>query len=339
MPRVGNFGGFEFDEEVFSSMMQEADFWSNPILASGVVREDQTIMNLIGDHGNVATIPFYKPLSVFDSGMDALNNDGQTDNTPVQVSGGKQTCMLIQRMKAFKAQDFTKELTGADPMTNIKSKIQNYYTQVWEKELMNIVDAVLGVTALKSHIYDITADGDGLIQDTSLIDAEQTALGDKAEGLGLLVMNSKIYAKYKKLGMVDYDKYTVGNVIQTEVTLPRIGGKIPLVTDYYTSETTGTSDAKKTVYNTYLLGEGAFLSCDKTNYENQYTTNYDPETSAGVEKFYTKQGKVLHPNGLSLEVDNIAKESPDFAELGKSANYSLKFNAKNVKIGVMKSLG
>ena len=111
------------------------------------------------------------------------------------------------------------------------------------------------------------------------------------------------------------------------------------MTDYYTSETTGTSDAKKTVYKTYLLGEGAFLSCDKTNYENQYTTNYDPETSAGVEKFYTKQGKVLHPNGLSLEVDNIAKESPDFAELGKSANYSLKFNAKNVKIGVMKSLG
>lgn len=47
--------------------------------------------------------------------------------------------------------------------------------------------------------------------------------------------------------------------------------------------------------------------------------------------------KVLHPNGLSLAVDNIAKESPTFAELGKSANYSLKFNDKNVKMGLIKS--
>lgn len=50
-----------------------------------------------------------------------------------------------------------------------------------------------------------------------------------------------------------------------------------------------------------------------------------------------KKGKVLHPNGLSLAVDQIAKESPTYAELGKSANYSLKFNTKNVKMGLIKS--
>lgn len=43
---------------------------------------------------------------------------------------------------------------------------------------------------------------------------------------------------------------------------------------------------------------------------------------------------MLHPNGLSLAVDQIAKESPTYAELGKSANYSLKFNTKNVKMGI-----
>ena len=52
-----------------------------------------------------------------------------------------------------------------------------------------------------------------------------------------------------------------------------------------------------------------------------------------------KQGRVLHPNGLSLAVDNIAKESPTFAELGAAANYSLKFNHKNVKMGMIKSNG
>lgn len=341
MARTGNFGGFEFDEEVFSGMMQESDFWRNEIAASGVVAQDASIMNLIGSHGNVATLPIYKPLNVFENGMAALNNDGMTDNTPVEISGGKQTCMLIQRMKAFKAKDFTKELTGADPMTHIKNKIQNYYIQVWENELMNIASAILNVSGLSDHVTDLsvttgTVAEKNCIADTTMIDAEQAALGDMAGGLGLAIMHSKIFAAYRKMNLIDYAKYTVGNAIREDINLPTINGKAVLVTDYYTADT---SVAGFPVYKTYLFGEGAFLSCDKTNYENQYTTDYDPETSAGIDKFYTKQGKVLHPNGLSLAVDNIEKESPTQVELGTAANWALKFNPKNVKIGMIKSNG
>ena len=236
MARTGNFGGFAFDEEIFTGMMQEADYWRNPILASGIVREDPSIMDLIGERGNVATIPIYKPLDANEDGMEALNNDGETDNTPVEISGSKQTCMMIQRMKAFKAKDFTKELTGADPMTNIKGKIVGYYQQVWEKELMNIAQAVLAVTALKDHVLDL---GSKSIEAGTIYDAEQAALGDMAGGLGLMVMHSMIYKEYQKMGMVDFDKYVIGNVIQKEVTLPTIAGKHVLVTDRFT--VTGTS--------------------------------------------------------------------------------------------------
>lgn len=341
MARTGLFGGFYFDEEVFTDMMLESDYWSNPILASGIVREDSTIMDLIGSKGNVATIPMWKPINIHDENMGALNNDGMTNNVPQTISGDKQTCMMIQRMKAFQAKDFTKELSGADALTHIKGKIQNYYTQVWEDELMNIADTVLGIDDLSSHVTDLAVTS-GTVADknkitaTTLIDAEQEALGDMAGSLGLLIMHSKIYAVYKKLGLVEFDKYTVGNVLQQEITLPRIGGKLVKVTDYYTVDT---STPSFPVYKTYMFGEGAFLSCDKNNYENQYTTDYDPETNAGTDKFYTKQGKVLHPNGLSLAVDNIAKESPTKAELGAKENWALKFNHKNVKMGIIKTNG
>lgn len=341
MARTGLFGGFYFDEEVFTDMMNESDYWKNEILASGVVSKDASIMNAIGSHGNVATIPIYKPFNIFDDNMAALNNDGTTDNIPVEISGDKQTCMLIQRMKAFKAKDFTAELTGAEPLDHVKKKIQGYYTGVWENELMNIVKAVMGIAELSDHVTDLSVT-EGTVADankvnaSTLIDAEQAALGDMAGGMGLIVMHSKIYAAYKKLQLVEYDKFTVGDGIKKEVLLPHIGGKIPLVTDFYTVDT---SVAGFPVFNTYLLGEGAFKSCDKTNYKNAYTTNYDPETAAGVDMLYTKQGKVLHPNGVSLAVDNIEKESPTFAELGNSANWTLKFNPKNVKIGLIKSNG
>lgn len=341
MARTGLFGGFYFDEEVFTDMMQEADYWSNPVLASGIVRQDASIMDKIGANGNVATIPIYTPLNIHDENMAALNNDGETNNTPQIITGSKQTCMMIQRMKAFKTQDFTKELTGADPMSQIKAKIQNYYTQVWEDEMMNIADAVLGVTALADHVTNLaitsgTVAEKNFINETTMIDAEQAALGDMAGGLGLAVMHSKIYAAYQKLGLVEYEKYVTQGAIKQDIKLPTINGKRVLVTDYYTVDT---SVSGFPVFKTYLFGEGAFLSADKTNYENQYTTNYDPETTAGVDKFYTKQGKVLHPNGLSLAVDNIAKESPTKAELGNKANWALKFNPKNVKIGMIKSNG
>lgn len=329
MPRTGNFGGFEFDEEVFAGMMQEADYWATPIILSGIVQQDSSIMDLIGAQGNVATIPIYKPLDANEDGMGALNNDGETDNVPTEISGSKQTCMMIQRMKAFKAKDFTKELTGADPLTQIKNKIAGYYNQVWEKELMNIAKAVLSVSGLSGHVLDLAKDSKA-IEAGTIYDAEQAALGDMAGGLGLMVMHSMIFKEYKKMEMVDYDKYVVNGVIQKEITLPTIAGKHILVTDRFT-EDNGT-------YLTYLFSEGAFLSCDKNNYEKQYTTNYDPEASAGIDKFYTKQGKVLHPNGLSLAVDNIAKESPTFAELGVAENWALKFNPKNVKMGLIKSV-
>ncbi len=341
MARTGLFGGFYFDEEVFTDMMQEEDFWKNEIAASGIVQQDASIMDLIGSKGNVATIPIFKPLNVHDENMGALNNDGLTNNVPVEIAGDKQTCMLIQRMKAFKAKDFTKELTGADPLGLIKGKIANYYKQVWEMEMMNIANAVLGVSELADHITDLSVTsgtvGEGnLIDETTMIDAEQKALGDMAGGLGLVIMNSKIFGQYKKLKLVEYDKYTVGNAIRQDITLPTINGKAVLVTDYYTVDT---SVSGFPVYKTYLFGEGAFLSAEKKNYENQYTTKYDPETAAGTDMFYSKQGKVLHPNGLSLAVDNIAKESPTFDELGKAANYALKFNHKNVKMGMIKTNG
>lgn len=339
MARTGNFGGFEFDEEVFTDMMEEEQYWKSEILASGIVRNDSNIMNAIGSEGNVATIPMYVPFNAYDTDMAALNNDGLTDNTPIEIAGGKQTAMLIQRMKAFKAKDFTQELTSADPLGYIKKKIAGYYSQVWERELMNIAGTVLKLSDLSDHVLDLSDSSEtsdaNLITDTTLFDAEQQALGDMADKLGLFIMHSKIYAAYKKIGLVEYKKFVIGNAIEQEITLPTIDGKIVKVTDYHTVDTTGTVP----VYSSYLFGEGAFLSADKKNYKNQYTTDYDPETAAGTEMFYTKQGKVLHPNGLSLSVDNIASESPTYDELGTSDNWSLKFNHKNVRIGVIKSNG
>lgn len=339
MPRTGTFGGFAFDPEVFADYMAERPTWSNAIIASGILQNDPTIMGLIGDKGNVATLPFYKAINIDD--FEPYNNDGLTNNTPKEITGGKQTAMLIQRMMAWKAQDFTKELTGADPMQHIADNVANYYQQVWEAELMNIVNTVMKLDDMEDHIWDIalasgsTVEDANKIDETTMIFAQQKALGDMANGFGIAIMNSYIFARYQALGLVDYNKYTVTNAVTQEVNLPTINGLIPIVSDRHTVDTTG--DVPK--YITTLVGQGAILTAEKTNYEEPYYTDYDPETKAGIEKLYTKQGRVLHPNGFSLNVANIANESPTKTELGTSTNWSLAFNAKNVRIGQIISNG
>lgn len=339
MANTGTFGGFYFDPEVFSDYMTEQPTWNDRIIASGILVQDNTIMDLIGTKGNVCTLPFYVPIDAEDS--PALNNDGVTDNTPVEISGKKQTAMLIQRMKAWKAQDFTKELTGAEPMTHIANSVAGFYRQVRTKDLMAIVDAVLSLDGMKDHITDISAASGTAASDsnkidaTTLIYAQQAAIGDSADTMGLLFMHSYIYAKYKALGLVDYNKYTVNNALERDIELPTINGFIPVVSDRYTVDISGSTP----VYRTYMIGSGSVLTCDKNNYENAYYTDYDPETNAGIAKLYTKQGCVMHPNGFSIDASKIAKESPTNAELGKKANWSLVYNHKNIRMGMIKSNG
>lgn len=340
MPRTGTFGGFSFDPEVFSGYMAEQPTWNDAIINSGILVQDPTIMNLIGTEGNVATLPFYTPIDEFDS--QALNNDGETNNTPVEITGKKQTAMLIQRMKAWKAQDFTKELTGADPMTHVANSVAGFYRQTRVRDLMAIVDAVLSLSGMSNHITDLSeSTGTGAVTDankvdeTTLIFAKQKAIGDSSDNMGLLFMHSYMYAKYQALGLVDYNKYTVTNALAGDVNLPSINGFIPIVSDRFTVDTSKTN----VVYKTYMIGAGSFLTCDKTNYDDPYYSDYDPETKAGIRKLYTKQGYVLHPNGFSIDTSKIAKESPTNTELGTKGNWSLVYNHKNIRMGMIKSNG
>lgn len=338
MARTGTFGGFVFDPEVFADYMAEQPTWSNAIIASGILQEDDTIMDLIGTKGNVATLPFYKAINADD--YEPLNNDGLTDNTPEEIEGGKQTAMLIQRMKAWKAKDFTKELTGADPIQHIGNSVNNYYQQVWEWELMNITDTVMKLEALKNHVMDISATGGTVgeankVGETTMIYAQQKALGDMANGFGIAIMHSLILARYKALGLVEYAKYNEANGLTQEVNLPTINGLVVVPSDRHTVDISG--DVPK--YKTTIVGRGALLTAKKNNYEEPYYVDYDPETSAGIEKLYTKEGRVLHPNGFDLNVKNIEKESPTRAELGTTDNWSLAFNEKNIKIGQIISNG
>lgn len=147
MAVTGTFGGFYFDPDVFTDYIQEVDPVHTSIINSGVLRVSPDISAVLTDKNNVFTVPNYAPLS-----GDAKNYDGETDNTPVEVSANKQTGMAFRRMAAWKDQDFTRELTGADPLGDVARKVAYYQQKNNQKELLSIVDGVLGVSGMNTHV-------------------------------------------------------------------------------------------------------------------------------------------------------------------------------------------
>lgn len=149
-------------------------------------------------------------------------------------------------------------------------------------------------------------------------------------------MHSKIFAEYQKMGLVDYNKYTITNVLQREVELPTINGLIVIVNDRGTSHVIeeGASEPKKkvTIYDCYLFGQGCFLEATPAVTTPDYT-DYNPELGGGTDILYNTRSWILHPNGVSFLADNISGETPTDAEFTAEANWALRFEHQNVRIG------
>ena len=319
MPITGTFGGFPFDPEVYQGFVDQEATFSDSILASGILAHDQSLAAALDNGGVQGTIRFYNPL---DPAEDApLVRDGVTNNVPTEVSGGKQSWIRIDRMKAWKSTDLTRELTGADPMRAVARNTGRYWRMYKQNLLTSVASAALGVSSLESHSLTVKSGG---VTANQLIDVQQAALGDQSGKFGLLVVHSKIYSEYQKLGLLSFNKYVITNVLQKEVSLPTINGLVVVVNDR------GTADAAN--YTSFLFGQGSVLTADPKVITPD-TTEYDAALAGGTDILYNNRSFILHPNGLSFDADNIAKQTPTDAEFSAADNWKLKFDHKNVRIG------
>lgn len=337
MARTGIFSGVNFDAEIFGGYMQEQSCLNPAFVTSGVLLEDPILRKNLANSGNVGTTPFFLPV---DGERDALNYDGKTDNTPTELTNGKQTYMAISRMKAWKETTFVRYLSGKSPLQNLANNlVVPYWTNQWNKDVIAIIKGVMGVAGMASHKTDISVSS-GSITETNKItlttpmETAQKALGDKRRDFSLFICHSTVATRLAKLNITEVKKFTIPNTME-EIELKVIGNMVVFESDEGTVDTS-VSDFPR--YHSYLLGRGALLTSPK-EVDNPYGTKYDHEKNGGVEKLYTKQARVIHPNGFSLKVDEIDEESPTRTELANSANWELKFDHKNIAIAEIISNG
>ena len=200
MAGTGLVQDFYFDKEAFADYMQEQSCLNLAILNSGIIVEDPTLANIAAS-GNVGSIPFFHNI---DNEGDALNFDGETDNVPSALTGGKQTYMAMARMKAWKDTDFVRYLTGKSPLQNLASNlVVPFYTRTWQRSLMSMLSGVLGSAGMEEHVTDLTSAGEvteaNLMQLDTYLDAQQKAVGERHEIFSLCFMHSVVLKNLKKV--------------------------------------------------------------------------------------------------------------------------------------------
>ena len=101
---TGTFGGFPFDLEIYRTFVDQENPFTDSIIASGILANQQSLADAFANGGALATTRFYNPLDPDDD--PPLDNDGKTKNTPVATSGDKQSYTRL----AKRSEEHTSEL-------------------------------------------------------------------------------------------------------------------------------------------------------------------------------------------------------------------------------------
>lgn len=309
-----------FNPEVFATYVDRVPRErTNAFLNSGALGVDQTIAGLFTDQvgGNYATIPFKGLI-----GRSTQNYDGSTDITANTSETYSQGVVVVGRADAWTERDFSYDIAGhTDFMSNVAAQVAQYWEDVDQDTLLSILEGIFKMTGTfpAKHTYDISADAEPKINQTTLNTAIQKASGDMKQNFALAIMHSIVSTNLENMNLIQNLKYTDTQGIQRDLTLGTWNGRTVIVDDNMPNV-----DGK---YTTYLLGRSAFVMTD-CGARVPYEMDRNPAKYGGMDTLYSRQRKIFRPYGISFTKSSMSGLSPTDAELRNGANWDLVNNGK-----------
>lgn len=336
--------GLPFDREIFvDTWNAEPDPTKTAMINSGAVVQDGLIAEKAATGSDLFTIPFYHTLTGTPG-----NYDGSTDIATAEISGDSQTCVAFGRTQGFSARDFTYALNSADPVGFIASGVAKFWNKNGQSELLNILSAIFGITGASgnakkwhdNHIVDLSSSTATAytISATDLNNLATQAMGDQKDQFGLVIMHSNVARTLENLKLLDFWKQTDANGIERPLKLASCNGYTVIVDDGVPATVVGGTDANKDLvqYTTYLLGTGCIRTAKAKMKSPEVEPWRDPAKNGGTDLLYTRVREVIHPNGFSFTPPSSGySESPTYAQLGATANWSIKFDPKAIPMAAL----
>lgn len=312
------FDSKHFNAEVFGKYLETVPrVKQNALLKAGILRGRPDLKAALEEQsgGNYISVPMTGLI-----GGTALNYDGNTDITATKLETFMQNIIVVGRAKAWQEKDFSRDITGHDFMAEIASQVADYWDDVDQATLLAILTGIFGVSDNSfsaDHTLDITGETTKTVGAVTLNNAIQKAAGANKDIFSVVIMHSVVATNLENLQLLEYMKYNDGTGLQRDMSMATWNGRTVLVDDDVPVDTSGSAP----VYTTYILGAGAFDTCDcgATVPSEVYR---DPTTKGGQEMLITRQRKLFAPRGFSFVQPSTAIISPTDAQLATAARWT-----------------
>lgn len=321
-----HFGGrLLFNEETFGQYVNELPATKTyRFMNSGIVVQDGTISQFFaGQSGSYSQrIPIYGTAEA-----EEVNYDGETPvGDPAYQDSYSAATVAYGRQFSLAEKDFSYDLIpGADFEAVLRKAIVTTKDNAFEKRLFGITNALFGATDgvekefADKHTFDISAQGDGKIADTTLNNALQQACGEFKGDFAMIAMHSQVATNLENLKLLQYAKGVDENGVIKDLGFATWNGKAVVIDDAMPF------DPALNEYTTYCFGKGMFGYSNlgaKTPYE------LDRDKKLAIDMIICRYREVLAPRGWSFE-GRTASLSPTEAELANPANWKLADNGKS----------
>ena len=271
-----------------------------------------------------ARIPYFGRIS----GATSQNNTGAADIQSTNTTTYEQGFVVASRMDAWTERSFSKNITaGVDFMDNVAAQIADYKMEVKQGILLAILKGVFAMDTesgtvaanaakdfIENHVFDITAEGEGLVGAATLNTAMQKACGDNKAIFKLAIMHSVVATNLENTKLLKYLTYTDADGITRDLALASWNGRLVLIDDGMPVEGDG--------YVTYVLGEGSVI-VDDIGDAVPYEMSRDPKTNGGQDTLYVRDRYICGVDGISFEKPSSITASASNADLETGANWNI----------------
>ena len=281
---------------VFTPYKQQLTTQLSALVASGAIQVDASLSALLAGEGVTFNSPSFKDLD--DDAENISSDDPTVHSTPNKIGTAQEVQVRLSRNNSWSSMDLAADILGEDPMQAIGRRVAAYWTRRMQGAFIATMKGVFASNAAaptggSTHTAnDMTRDISGAsyvagvtsFSAEAFIDAGLT-MGDQAEGLGLALMHSIVYARAQKNNLIDFIPDANG-----QVNIPTFLGRRVVVDDAMPNA--------GGVFETWLFAPGAVrlgVGAPKVPTE----TDRDPTSGngGGQETLYDRVEWLMHPVG------------------------------------------
>lgn len=305
---------------------------------SGIVSRNALLDALASGPSNVYNLPFWNDLDA--SGEPNYSTDNPADiATPDKIGMGSQMARNAYMNKAFSSMDLTAEISGRNPMQQIRNRFGTYWARQFQHRMIAVAVGVMNANVAQNggdmtnniSISTGTVAGANLFSRQAFTTAAFN-LGDRADEIEAIAVHSIIMKRMVDNGDIDFIPDQTGNL-----TVPTYLGKRVIQDD---GMPVANPNAGIFQYTSILFGRGAFAYGDgEPNVAEEMFRLPSSGNGGGEDQIWERKTWLIHPFGYDFTNNTVLGQSATLANLRLAANWARKVPRKVVPISFLVTNG